>query len=144
LAILSLVDLAPAVAYDVSTTYAGLQFIFYNGTISGSIKHPHIEQSRCGDDGVYYFSNLANVSLRVGVTPPWDLNPFYLELSRVGIQGDPLGSEPTWTSRESGYDHCYNYWGAYWHEVIYDLGFATTRYVCRDGYPCAAELALSS
>ncbi|KAH7303480.1 hypothetical protein B0I35DRAFT_485170 [Stachybotrys elegans] len=126
-------------------TFAGLQFIFYNGSLSGSFVHPHDEQSECGDHGAYYFSDLVNTSLRIGAMPPWDRNPFFFEFSRL-VTDDTVNEWSDWTSYAPIFDYCSNFWSGQWHGWqggVYNMGFASTRYACRDE-ACGIPMALSS
>ncbi|KAF8055169.1 hypothetical protein FPV67DRAFT_1745338 [Lyophyllum atratum] len=90
--------------------YAGTQYIFYNGTISGRFVHPP-SQSSCPD---YHLGPHALTSLFVGVNPPWDANPFFFDLYHISSEGLP-----------------------YTYDSIYNLEFTTAAYVCRKyGQPC--------
>ncbi|KAF8060246.1 hypothetical protein FPV67DRAFT_1453361 [Lyophyllum atratum] len=91
--------------------YAGTQYIFYNGTISGRFVHPP-GQSSCPD---YHLGPHALTSLFVGVNPPWDANPFFFDLYHISSTESIL----------------------YTYDSIYNLEFTTAAYVCRKyGQPC--------
>ncbi|KAK3366168.1 hypothetical protein B0T24DRAFT_597903 [Lasiosphaeria ovina] len=128
----------------------GTQFIFYNGTMSGSFVHntpaiSHPNATVCGDGGVYYFSDLANAGLRIGVNPPWDTNPFFFQLDRHGstsISSPPVENRIQAFVRPFGGpgNICSSAVGCT-HDAIYNLYLATTYYLCyKDGKPCGSSI----
>ncbi|GLB33159.1 hypothetical protein LshimejAT787_0100440 [Lyophyllum shimeji] len=91
--------------------YAGTQFIFYNGTISGRFVHPP-GQSSCPD---YHLGPHALTSLFVGVNPPWDDNPFFFDLYHISSTDSLVNT----------------------YDSIYNLEFTTAAYVCmKYDQPC--------
>jgi len=93
-------------AVSRSIAESGTQFIFYNGTINGSLEYNAKNDSACGKPLFDSFSNLRNSSMKIGINGPWDANPFFFELTLDGPDGVP--------SRLS------------------DLSFATTYFICYD------------
>src|SRR6266536_1188231 len=86
-------------------TWAGTQYIFSNGTISGTVNYP----SSCSPTSKSY-GPYSRAYLYVGVNPPWDSNPFYFELYHLASEGD-------------GYF-------VFTKDYIYNLDFASAIYAC--------------
>jgi len=100
-------------AQTYSLEEGGTQFIYYNGSLSGSFRHdpPTVSTSSCGDNGVYYFTNISNAFMRIGKNPPWDTNPFFFSISREGRRSENVS--------------------------LWDVRFASTYYLCfKDGKRC--------
>lgn len=147
LAVLSFAALASAVRYTVLD--GGTQFIFYNGTLSGSFVPAEASRSICQQRGPYSFGPYYNASMRIGKNPPWDENPIYFELDHFGTD---YRNGNTQSVRRSlgrprisldGLDHrlqkrqtCLSLGGCT-NDAIYNLGFSTTRFECyKDGERC--------
>ena len=60
---------------------AQLQFISYNGSITGIFQPGASSPSSCHS---YYLPPNTNAAFQIGVNPPWDTNPFYFSLSAAG------------------------------------------------------------
>ncbi|KAE9378649.1 hypothetical protein N431DRAFT_363280 [Stipitochalara longipes BDJ] len=58
-----------------------LQFITYNGSITGTFQLGASSPSSCQS---YYLSPNANATIQVGINPPWETNPFYFSLFASG------------------------------------------------------------
>ncbi|KAM7196689.1 hypothetical protein V8F33_006029 [Rhypophila sp. PSN 637] len=85
---LACLSLVSAVSY--SEDEGGTQFIYYNGSISGSFVHNknHNIGDDCGENGVYYFTSGKDTSyMHIGVNPPWDENPLYFSLRSTSNAG---------------------------------------------------------
>jgi len=72
-----------AAAIYSTQTWAGTQYIFFNGTITGTVNYP----SSCSPSSESYGPYIRTY-LYVGVNPPWDSNPFYFELYHLASEGD--------------------------------------------------------
>ncbi|KAF2462738.1 uncharacterized protein BDR25DRAFT_363580 [Lindgomyces ingoldianus] len=88
-----LLHLLPRLIYAISYSIleGGTQFITYNGSISGTFTSA--SNSSCGTGPPFYFDNLVNTSLRIGVNPPWDTNPFFFEFAHDGNNWQILESD---------------------------------------------------
>lgn len=77
-------------ASSPSELFGGSQYIFYNGTLGGSLTTTN---TSCGDNGTYYFADIADTSIDIGINPAWDPNPFYFYLkhSAHGTSAGPDG-----------------------------------------------------
>ncbi|KAK0727511.1 hypothetical protein B0T26DRAFT_694813, partial [Lasiosphaeria miniovina] len=128
----------------------GTQFIFYNGTMSGSFVNntPAASQPNvtvCGDGGVYYFSDLTDAGLRIGANPPWDTNPFFFQFDR---HGSTSISRPPVEDRIEAFVRPFGGPGNICSsavectsDAIYNLYLATTYYLCyKDGQPCGNSI----
>jgi hypothetical protein len=155
-----------ALCDDDSGWEDGGQFIYYNGTISGSYVFNQRNLSSCGDNGTFYFSGLDNSYMRIGVDPPWDHNPFFFELGHYGNdwQSESNSSNkarrwpqamrtglkergaletqqmyrrrPVTASKNEKRDICFGVGGCTY-DAIYNLAFSTVWYACQqDGHGC--------
>lgn len=69
------------ISYLNSFAFAQLQFIYYNGSITGKFQPGESSPKSCIS---YYLGTIANAGILVGVNPPWDTNPFYIEFTHSG------------------------------------------------------------
>jgi hypothetical protein len=92
---------------------AQLQFISYNGSITGIFQPGASSPSSCHS---YYLPPIANATVQIGINPPWDTNPFYFSLSTTGN----LANVPF---QECGDAYCT-------FDSIYDLSFVSAEDVC--------------
>lgn len=60
------------------------QYITYSGALEGLFTYASPDVETCGDARTHYFYASDDTTLRVGVNPAWDPNPFYFELRRDG------------------------------------------------------------
>jgi len=86
-------------------TWAGTQYIFFNGIITGTANYPSPCSPLSASYGPYPLAYLY-----VGVNPPWDSNPFYFELYHLASEGD-------------GYI-------VFTQDFVYNLDFASAIYAC--------------
>ena len=92
---------------------AQLQFISYNGSITGIFQPGASSHSSCHS---YYLPPNTNATVQIGINPPWDINPFYFSLSATGN----LANVPF---PECGDAYCT-------FDSIYDLSFISADDVC--------------
>lgn len=93
----------------------GTQAIYYNGSLTGSFEHPKSAISNCS---TYYFDSLKDAVVTVGTNPPWDTNPLYFRLSRLGEDN-------------AGGLGCFI--GGCTKDPIFNLDLATAAYACFTG-----------
>jgi len=93
---------------------AQLQFISYNGSITGNLQPGASAPSSCQS---YYLPPIGNATFQVGVNPPWDINPFYFAFYAAGNVAANL------PALECGSGLCT-------YDSIWDLGFITAEDKC--------------
>lgn len=108
----------------------GTQFITYNGSLSGAYTYIGSDNKSCSTGPPFYFHNIVNTSLRIGVNPPWDSNPFFFELEHYGNSWNSPGKRSAYLSKR---DYCFNSFGGCTYDAIYNLLFATACYGCSGG-----------
>jgi hypothetical protein len=114
--------------YAESLNAAG-KYIFYNGTVSGSVSYSN--SSSCSQvqlrkhDKTYFY---------IGKYPPWDPNPFFFELYHLRTEGEDgrPGGNDTSPSKKSKRQFI-----EYTDDSIFNLDFSTAAYVCmKDDHGC--------
>ncbi|KAN0115501.1 hypothetical protein V8E51_005045 [Hyaloscypha variabilis] len=93
---------------------AQLQFISYNGSITGNLQPGASAPSSCQS---YYLQPIGNATFQVGVNPPWDTNPFYFAFYAAGNVAANL------PALECGSGLCT-------YDSFWDLGFITAEDKC--------------
>jgi hypothetical protein len=129
--------LLPAAVLSIlqSMSDGGTQYIYCDGVISGHFKGS-VED--CGDAKTYYFSNLTESSMYLGVNPPWDTNPFFFYLKHDGRSWRTSNGTVRNRVALGRRDTCYNAYGDCTYDAVYNLAVASTYYVCfKDGAQCS-------
>ncbi|KAF2679576.1 hypothetical protein K458DRAFT_460738 [Lentithecium fluviatile CBS 122367] len=98
--------------------YSGVQYLGFNGTVSGSVTYANPTDT-CESKTI---EPLVNAYIYVGVNPEWDTNPFYFEIYHL-------------TS-----DYEVSRFVTFTDDDIFNLEFASSAYACwgRSSEPCGA------